>query len=219
MSGKPVTAVVFDLDGVLIDSIELMRAAFQSAYAEVVGDGPAPFEEYLKQLGRHMPDILAIMALPARMYPAFVRHSNALVHLTPAAPGAHRLLDELADAGLALAVATGKSRERAEQVLAVVGLRDRLDAVCGSDEVPAGKPAPDIVELALHRLGAAPAEAIMVGDSPLDLRSGRAAGTRTAAALWGQGSAEELLACEPDLAAASCDDLLARLSALIGVRR
>jgi AHBA synthesis associated protein len=199
--------VVFDLDGVLIDSIHVMREAFQRAYAETGGVGAAPFDDYLPHLGRHMPDTLRLMQLPAQMYPVFVRHSRELVHRVSPCPGAAELLDGLRAAGLALAVATGKARDRADHVLAAVGLLPRVDAVTGSDEVAHGKPAPDIVLLALDRLSLAPAEAVMVGDSPLDLAAGRAAGVRVAATLWGQGSRDQLLASRPDLVAASCAEL------------
>jgi AHBA synthesis associated protein len=209
--GGDVRAVVFDLDGVLINSIDVMRRAFGLAYQEVVGAGEAPFEEYLPHLGRHMPDILRIMGLPATMYRPFVRYSSELVGEVPQCDGAADLLDGLRRDGVALAVATGKTHDRAVQVLAAVGLLDRLDAVVGSDEVADGKPAPDIVLLALDRLGAAPAQAIMVGDSPLDMLAGRSAGTRIAAALWGQGSERELLECAPDLVATSCTGLGAAL--------
>lgn len=210
-----VKAVVFDLDGVLIDSIEVMREAFQRSYNQVVGPGPAPFEDYLRHLGRHMPDTLKLMGLPEAMYPPFVEFSKELVHKVPPCEGAEELLDELRAAGIALGVATGKVRYRADHVLDAVGMLPKLDAVTGSDEVPHGKPEPDIVLLAVKRLGVEPAEAIMVGDSPLDLVAGQAAGTRVAAALWGQGTREELLACQPDLVAGSCAELATLLGQVI----
>jgi AHBA synthesis associated protein len=215
-TANPIRAVVFDLDGVLIDSIEVMREAFQAAYAEAVGPGRAPFEAYLPHLGRHMPDTLRIMGLPAAMYDSFVRFSRQLVHRVQPCPGARELLDELRAAGVRLAVATGKTRDRADHVLDAVGMLDALDAVCGSDEVANGKPAPDLVELALDRIGMAPDQSIMVGDSVLDLQAGRAAGTRVAAALWGQGQPAELLAEAPHLTA-SCDELATHLRALTAV--
>src|SRR5690242_11853475 len=100
-----------------------MREAFECAYADVVGDGTAPFAAYLTHLGRHMPDILRTMGLPAAMYPSFVRHSAKLVNRIPVSPGADRLLDDLRAAGVRTAVATGKARERAEEVLWATGLR------------------------------------------------------------------------------------------------
>jgi AHBA synthesis associated protein len=211
----PLTTVVFDLDGVLVDSIEVMREAFQNAYDEIVGQGPAPFEEYLPHLGRHMPEILNIMGLPAEMYPAFVRYSAKLLHRVPMSPGADILLDQLRAAGIRIGVATGKSKDRAEEVLQHAGLLDRVDTVCGSDEVVLGKPAPDIVVLALRRLGSQPSQAVMVGDSVLDLMAGRAAGTRVAAALWGQGSTTELMSWRPEVVSASCHELSDQLAAII----
>ena len=91
-----IQAVVFDLDGVLVDSIEVMQEAFQRAYNEVVGPGEAPIEEYLRHLGRHMPDSLALMGLPAAMYEPFVRFSRDLVHHIPACEGACRSLTSYA---------------------------------------------------------------------------------------------------------------------------
>ncbi|GGW80307.1 HAD-IA family hydrolase [Streptomyces galilaeus] len=204
-------AVVLDLDGVLIDSIHVMRRAFQRAYDLTVGDGEAPFEEYLTHLGRHMPDTLAIMGLPVGMYEPFVVESRKLVHEIEPCPGAADLLTGLRAAGVPTAVATGKTHGRAIEALAATGLLDLVDAVCGSDEVAHGKPAPDIVLLALEKIGAAAEGAVMVGDSALDLRAGRAAGTRTAAGLWGQGDRTELLAHQPDLVAGSCAELAALL--------
>ncbi|WP_445078632.1 HAD family hydrolase, partial [Streptomyces hayashii] len=167
-------AVVLDLDGVLIDSIHVMRRAFQRAYDLTVGDGEAPFEEYLTHLGRHMPDTLAIMGLPAGMYEPFVVESRRLVHEIEPCPGAAELLAGLREAGVPTAVATGKTHGRAVEALTATGLRHLVDAVCGSDEVAHGKPAPDIVLLALEKIGAAAEGAVMVGDSVLDLRDGRA---------------------------------------------
>ncbi|MFD4575210.1 HAD-IA family hydrolase [Streptomyces sp. NPDC058417] len=198
---------VMDLDGVLIDSVHVMRRAFQHAYDVTVGDGAAPFEAYLAHLGRHMPETLEIMGLPATMYEPFVVESRRLVHEIVPCPGAADLLTALREAGVPVAVATGKTHPRAVEALAATGLLDLVDAVCGSDEVAHGKPAPDLVLLALGKLGAEPADAVMVGDSVLDLRAGRAAGTRTAAGLWGQGERTELLAERPDLVAATCAEL------------
>jgi AHBA synthesis associated protein len=204
-------AVVFDLDGVLVDSVATTRLAFERAYAEAVGSGVAPFDACVPHLGRPMPDILRLLGLPESMYPLFVRESRLLTDDVRAYPGVVAVLDRLRGAGFALAVATGRPRQRAEHVLRAAGLAPGIDAVAGSDEVEHGKPAPDVVQLALRRLDAPPEDAVMVGDSVLDLRAGRAAGTRVAAACWGLGSREELLADKPDLVADDVESLTAVL--------
>lgn len=213
---RPIRAVVFDLDGVLIDSLEVMREAFTAAHAEVVGPGPAPFEEFLSHLGRHLPDIMRIMGLPVAMQDPFVRVSRELADRVKPCDGAGDLLRDLRSRGIPMAVATGKVTHRAEFILDLLGLRPLLDAVLGSDAVSVGKPAPDLVLAALRRIDRSPDEAVMVGDSVLDLAAGRAAGTLTAAATWGQGDPDELRAKSPDLVATSCADLGLQLEPLIG---
>jgi 3-amino-5-hydroxybenzoic acid synthesis related protein len=213
------TAVVFDLDGVLVDSIATTRLAFERAYAAVVGPGVAPFDEYLRHLGRRMPESLRLMGLPDAMYPAFRRESSALVAGLRAYPGIQAVVRRLRADGVRLAVATGRPRARAEQVTRVAGLRGDFHAVVGSDEVANGKPAPDIVLLALDRLGVSAAEAVVVGDSPLDLRAARAAGARAVGACWGQSSRDELLAERPDAVADRVTDLGAVLGAVLGAGR
>ncbi|AUS81192.1 hypothetical protein C1701_25880 [Actinoalloteichus sp. AHMU CJ021] len=202
-------AVVFDLDGVLVDSTEVMREAFRVAYAEAVGEGEAPFAEYNKHLGRYFPDIMRIMGLPLAMEEPFVRESYRLAHQVPMFEGVPELLAELRARGLRLAVATGKSGPRARSLLDLLGVLPLFDHVIGSDEVANPKPAPDIVELALDRLGVSPDEAVMVGDAVTDLASARGAGVRAVAALWGECEAAALLAARPDVALDSPAELLA----------
>lgn len=192
-------AVVFDLDGVLVDSIAVMRQAFQTAYAEVVGGEQPPFEEYRKHLGRYFPDIMRIMGLPAEMQGPFVRESNRLAHQVRVYDGVPAMLGLLRELGVPTAVATGKSGERARALLEQLGLLDRFDVVIGSDEVARPKPAPDIVELALRVLNVAATTAVMVGDAVTDIQSAQAAGVTAAAAVWGEGEESDLLRVHPDV--------------------
>ncbi|MUN39036.1 HAD-IA family hydrolase [Actinomadura litoris] len=204
-------AVVFDLDGVIVDSFEVMRRAFRTAYAEVMGDGPAPFEEYSKHLGRYFPDIMRIMGLPAEIEEPFVRESYRLAGEVTVFDGVGPLLAELNRRGLRLAVATGKSGPRARSLLRVLGIAGHFEHIIGSDEVPRPKPAPDIVEHALDLLGVRAAEAVMVGDAVTDLRSARGAGVVAVAALWGEGDPAPLLAERPDAVLRRPADLLGLL--------
>ncbi|EWM18660.1 HAD-IA family hydrolase [Kutzneria sp. 744] len=211
----PKRVVVFDLDGVLVDSFAVMRQAFTIAYAEVVGPGPAPFEEYNRHLGRYFPDIMRIMGLPLAMEQPFVRESYRLSREVHVFDGIRELLHTLRARGLRLAVATGKSGRRARALLDELGLLSMFDHVIGSDEVARPKPAPDIVLRALDLLGADPADAMMVGDAVTDLRSAWDAGVLAVAATWADFDDTELLATEPDVVLRRPLDLLELCPALV----
>ncbi|AYN38346.1 HAD family hydrolase [Streptomyces dangxiongensis] len=205
---EPVGAVVFDLDGVLVDSFAVMREAFHTAYAEVVGHGEPPFEEYERHLGRYFPDIMRIMGLPLEMEGPFVRESYRLAHLVPVFDGVPEMLRELRAQGIRLAVATGKSGPRARSLLEQLGLLDLFTVVIGSDEVERPKPAPDIVLKALGVLGSDPSRTVMIGDAVTDLASARGAGVAAIAALWGESDEETLLAEDPDIVLRKPSELL-----------
>lgn len=208
-SAPAVRAVIFDLDGVLVDSFAVMREAFTIAYAEVVGPGEPPFEEYERHLGRYFPDIMRIMGLPLAMEEPFVRESYRLASQVVLFDGVRDLLRTLREQGLGLAVATGKSGPRARHLLGELGVLSMFDHVIGSDEIARPKPAPDIVVRALALLGASPTEAMMIGDAVADLESARGAGVTAVAALWGEADAAELIAAAPDAVLRRPADLLA----------
>ncbi|EEP74311.1 NapH phosphatase [Micromonospora sp. ATCC 39149] len=137
----------------------MAREACALAYAEVVGDGDAPVDEYCRHPGRYLPEVLRLMNLPAAMADPFVRESNRLSHLVVPVDGAAGLLGALRRRGIGLAVATGRSGARARDLLGRLDMLPLLDHVVGSDEVARPKPAPDIVRRALELLGVAPADA------------------------------------------------------------
>lgn len=206
--GHAPRAVVFDLDGVLVDSFDVMREAFTVAYAEVVGPGEPPFREYNRHLGRYFPDIMTIMGLPLEMEEPFVRESYRLAHRVRLFPGVVDLLEELRDRGLKLSVATGKSGPRARSLLEQLGVLPLFDHVIGSDEVARPKPAPDIVLRALDLMDTGAEDAMMIGDALTDLASARSAGVTAVAALWGETAEEEMLAAEPDVVLRAPAELL-----------
>ncbi|MFG2843333.1 HAD-IA family hydrolase [Kitasatospora sp. NPDC048296] len=212
----PRQAVVFDLDGVIVDSFAVMGEAFSLAYAEVVGDGPAPFDEYQRHQGRYFPDIMRIMGLPLEMEGPFVRESYRMAEQVQVYDGIVDVLRTLNERGLRLAVATGKSGERARSLLDVLGLLPYFAHVIGSDEVSRPKPAPDIVLRALELLDVPADQAVMIGDAPTDLASAHGAEVTAVAALWGCHDGAELLAAGPDVVLRQPADLLALCPALPG---
>lgn len=205
---NPPRAVIFDLDGVLVDSFDVMRRAFTVAYKEVVGDGPAPFAEYNQYLGRYFPDIMREMGLPGEMEEPFVRESYRLEHEVKMFTGVRELLSTLHQRGLRMAVATGKSGNRARSLLGHLGVIEYFVQVIGSDEIDNPKPHPDIVFRALEVLGVRADEALMIGDAVTDLTSARGASVTAVAALWGETDESLLLAARPDLILRRPEELL-----------
>jgi AHBA synthesis associated protein len=101
-----------------------------------------------------------------------------------------------------------KPRRAGELELDITGLRSLVGLSVWGDDVARPKPEPDGVLAAMSGLNADPRSTLVIGDSPADIMMGRAAGTRTAAALWGGASRDRLLAESPDLILDSPGDLL-----------
>jgi 3-amino-5-hydroxybenzoic acid synthesis related protein len=204
--------VLFDLDGVLIDSLAVMRMSFESAYRDVHGedgvDLNALFGRYRRHLGKGLPQICQALGLSTQLIPHFKRHSRYLAPYLHVYPGVRALLSALRDAGWVLGVATGKDEARAVDVLICLQLRHHFDAVLGCDSVPEPKPAPDMVHAFSERTGVMPDRLVLVGDAPADLQCARAANCRSVAALWGFTSPSRLERERPDGSAESPTDLL-----------
>jgi pyrophosphatase PpaX len=126
-------------------------------------------------------------------------------------PGARHAVQSLAAAGCRLALVTSKRRVGALRGLRVLGLEAEFHVVVGADDCVRHKPDPEPVHVALRAMSVGADEAVFIGDSTHDLVAGRAAGVRTAAALWGPFPVADLLACEPDHAFRSFAELLSTL--------
>ena len=194
--------VLFDLDGTLIDSIELIRRSYDHTLRTHLGRAMEQ-REWLAGLGRPLrwqfaqydPDERAVDAMVATYRAWNFAHHDELVR---GFPGVLDAVRELHTRGVALAVVTSKLHASARRGLELCGLSPFFEVLIGVDDVTEHKPHPAPVLAALAKLDRAANTAVMVGDSPHDLTSGRAAGTRTAAVAWGPFEHAELRATEPD---------------------
>lgn len=208
MSASPaVTAIVFDLDGTLVDSLDDISAAFCRSF-HVVGTAPPAAADVRSMIGKPLREMYAPWA-PASVIDTLVAeyrrdYAERCADQTRPYPGIVDLLDALRARGHALAVATTKTTAMARIVLARLGLEQHVDHVQGTDGFP-HKPAPDVILRALA--GLACKGAWMVGDATSDVAAGRAAGLRTCAVTWGVHSAAQLRAAEPDVMADSVQAL------------
>jgi pyrophosphatase PpaX len=206
-------AILFDLDGTLIDSIELIVKSAHFAFAKC-GLAVPTEKEWLTGVGRPLPvmfrhfssgsdEDVAALILAYREFQ--MAHHDALVH---AYPGVPELLEELARRGHPLGIVTSKSDALAARGLSHTGIDQFFDTVVGMDSCQRHKPHPEPVMIALDRLGALPERAWFVGDSIHDMESGNAAGVATIGALWGPFTAEDLAPSRPRHLAAGVEDVL-----------
>jgi pyrophosphatase PpaX len=226
--------VLFDLDGTLVDSTELIFRSYQHTLASELGVTATREELYLG-FGQPLPEAFSAILdyrqvhLPAPERAALVRRLvetyrafNVANHdlLTRQFADVPSVLDELRRRGCPLGLVTSKGRAIAERGMRVADIADRFDVAIFQEDTERHKPYPDPLWLALERLGRreCPSEAVYVGDSTHDLVAGRAAGVRTAAALWGPFPRESLTALEPDYLLSSIRDVLGLYPAQNGKR-
>jgi pyrophosphatase PpaX len=213
-SGRRWAGVFFDLDGTLADTVELIlrsyRHTMQVHLGEVLPDG-----RWLETIGTplhlQLGDFARSDEEAGAMLDTYVRFQRS-VHdeMVNPFPGAGRVLDVFRRQGARLAVVTSKRSRIARRTLEVCGLWESVDVVVCADQVEHAKPHPESVVRALEDLGLSDRaqDVVFVGDSPFDLRAGKAAGTRTAAALWGPFTKTRLAAESPDFYLDGLEDAL-----------
>ncbi len=197
---SPRFAVLFDLDGTLLDSIGLLLDCMEYAFA---GRPVVPTRaEWTAGIGtplrRQMRDFaVAEHELEEVVARYRVHQDGHLERCTALFPGAREVMAWTRSAGFLTGVVTSKGRGMTTRSLAHVGLLDSFDVIVTADDTTRHKPDPEPVRRALDVLGVSPTRALFVGDSTHDMLSGRAAGTYTAAALWGPLSRDTLATAEP----------------------
>jgi phosphoglycolate phosphatase len=180
----PRTAIVFDLDGTLIDSAPDLHAAA----VKMLADADLPeitFERPRSFIGNGVPvlvrRIMAAAGLPedcerhGDMEAAFMRHYNAApTDLTAFYPGVETALDRLEAAGCIFGLCTNKPEGPTHEILRAFGLADRMRVVVGGDTLPVKKPDPAPLHRAFAALPNGPQ--LYVGDSEVDAATAKAAG-------------------------------------------
>jgi len=204
--------VLFDLDGTLIDSVRLILDSYHHTLA-AHGLPPRSDEEWLRGVGMPLTSQFAewrddrgtMEALIATYRKYNLEHHDRMVTVYPGVVGA---VQALKAAGVATGLVTSKNRSGAVRGLTLAKLESLMDVLVCADEVTNPKPHPEPVETAVRLLGAEPETTVYVGDSIHDMLSGRAAGVRTAAALWGPFGRSHLEGASPDYWLDTPEDLI-----------
>jgi pyrophosphatase PpaX len=202
-------AILFDIDGTLLDTFDFIYGAFDYAL-HLHGIEPLPRERISELMGGPLEEVYATMA------PGFDRASLAEAHrvfqsenlaLAALFPHTLEVLDELKNRGLKLAAITTRSLRTSVRSLEMTGIAKYFDIIISAEDVLFHKPHPEPLLKALGVLNVKPDQAVIVGDTRADIMAGKNAGTKTVAALYGFGG-ERLLELGPDHAIGELKELL-----------
>ena len=219
-----IRALLFDLDGTLVDSAPDMAVAVDRMLSGV--GRPPVGEAQVRQWVGNGARRLVMRALTGRhdgepteaetehAVAAFLDYyGERLSEYSVLYPGTRAGLDRLQADGYRLACVTNKPEALARRLLDEIGLAAHFPVVVGGDTLPVRKPDPAPVHHAIAALGATPASTIMVGDSRADVDAGRNAGTFVVCVPYGYSQGEDVAAMAPDAIVDSIDDLHRLLAA------
>jgi len=207
--------VLFDFDGTVVDTVELIRESHRHAVRTVLGK-ELPDSQLVALVGMPLPDQMrAFSELHADELLQVYREWNFdhTAELIQSYTGMEELLDRLVATERPLAIITSKARHVMDLALDVLPIRDYFDVIVTTDDTESHKPDPEPLHYALHALEMSVEDAVMVGDSPFDLRAGRAAGCRTVGVTWGFFDRDTLAQEQPDELVDRVDELAALLLA------
>ncbi len=184
-------AAIFDIDGTLVDSVDLHASAWQDAF-EKFGH-QVSFEQARSQIGKGGDQLLPVFLTKAEQEDhgeemeawrgeRFREHYLPMVRPFSAVPD---LLARVRAAGLKVAVASSAKQNELIKYLGIAGIEELVDVRTSSEDAGQSKPAPDIFQVALGKLGVAPSDAVAIGDTPYDAQAAGKAGLRTIGMLCG----------------------------------
>jgi HAD superfamily hydrolase (TIGR01549 family) len=191
-------AAIFDLDGTLLDSVDLHALAWQEAMLQFGHD--VSFEQVRSQIGKGGDKLIPVFlsAHEQREHGKDLeewrgnRFKNEYLPLVRPFSAVPDLLRRVRDAGLRIAVASSAKKDEVDKYLDIAGITDLVDVTTSSDDAEESKPAPDIFNVVLKKLKIDGADAVVIGDTPYDAEAARKAGVRTVGVLCGGFSEDEL---------------------------
>lgn len=196
--------VLFDLDGTLADTIELILQSFRYTMEQHLGHVPPP-DRFLASMGKPLPiqlhDFARSESERLAMRDTYVAYQRGIHdQMVQPFPGAVSVVRSLRRSGIRVGVVTSKGHRIGRRTLEICGLHEDIEYVVFGDQVKNAKPHPEPVERALSalHLDGEPDSVLFIGDSPHDIRAGKAAGTKTAAVGWGPINRRILEAEQPD---------------------
>lgn len=184
-------AAIFDLDGTLIDSVDLHAKAWHEAMVKFGHD--VSFEQARTQIGKGGDKLIPVFLTVGEQQDhgkeleewRGKRFKSAYLTLIRPFSAVPELLRRVRDAGLRVAIASSAKKDELEKYLDIAAIADLVDVTTSSEEVDESKPAPDIFETVLEKLNIKGAEAVAIGDTPYDAIAASKAGITVVGFLCG----------------------------------
>ncbi|MEF2969149.1 pyrophosphatase PpaX [Paenibacillus sp. M1] len=206
-----INTVLFDLDGTIIDTNELIITTFLHVLGNHFPANPYTREEIIPHMGRTLEEQMQTFSGRQEVgelvldYRAF----NTLHHdeMVKEFPRVNEVIGKLHERGIKLGVVTTKIKPTALRALELFSLKQYMDTIVTVQDVEHPKPHPEPVLTAIANLGADPGHTLMVGDSAADIQSAKAAGVKAAGVAWSLKGAEVLKQYDPDYILEDMTDL------------
>lgn len=210
---QDIRLVIYDLDGVLIDSNKAILESFRLTLEEI--DEPFYPDSILERIGVSLPQIF-IDILPVEYHDQLNELRNRYIkHFQSLDIGYTRLLPEVVDTltkmkkrGFMQSLATNKTVTEAERLLSELGVSEYFDLMAGFLSVEKPKPEPDMILYILDKLGVEPDEAILLDDTSVGLMAGIRAGVHTVGITTGNNTLEQIIVVEPEAVIHRLSDLV-----------
>jgi len=211
MNENHIKGVIFDLDGTIVDSYKAIYIGFQYTYTKM-GLKPLSYDEVKNHVGHSLEHIFRELLGEQNIQQAITlfrqKYSEVFITHTHFLPDAAEVIKTLYNRGGKLSVATNKLGRFSRSILEHLQVNTFFSAIIGEGDGTRNKPAPDMLYLAIERMGIFQQEAIMVGDSPIDIQAGLNAGIRVYGIPSGTNTKEELTNARPTAVLNCLNDLL-----------
>ena len=183
--------IIFDFDGVIINSHDVQVKALTGAFKEICGNGMPPYDDFFKLSGDSLKNIFVQLRLPLEMIPIYQKISRENIDMIKIHEGMIELLQKLNEIGCHCALCTGKDRSRTIEILEHFAIKHLFKIIVCSDDVLNPKPHPESLFVIMNKLSALPKNTVMIGDGINDILAAKNAQITPIAVTWGDVKKEE----------------------------
>jgi 3-amino-5-hydroxybenzoic acid synthesis related protein len=210
-------ALIFDFDGVIIDSQKVQEKAFLESYYSVVGENSPSIHEFFSHSGNSLKNIFSKMKLPLEMIPVYEEISRNSIHEIILFEGIIEVLETIKHNNIKCALFTGKGRDRTIEILNYFNLMHFFNIVVCSDDIKNPKPNCEGIITIMDSLKLLPERTYMIGDARNDIICAKNAGIKSIAVTWGIYNKDTLSQENPEYIVNNIAELIKVISELHSV--